>query len=168
MPAAPPPPCLPRLVGAVWAGECDHGGGAACSQQPLLCAPQVTSSDLLSPGLAVRAAPLEGEPQPGEPYALGEPVHHPPLPEPPPARAGRDLRGGVAASPQRAHAACGPAAAGASAGQRPLPVPSSHSEQRWRCWRLWGSQAVSLGQGPPSLSGNSVRTHAHTCSHRET
>lgn len=45
-------------------------------------------------GLAVRAAALEGGPQPREPHPVGEPVHDPPLPQPVPGRTGRHLRAG--------------------------------------------------------------------------
>lgn len=59
---------------------------------------------ILPSGLALRAAALEGGSLPGEPDALGKPLHDPPLPEPLPGRTRRHLRAGEqrrAAAPQR-------------------------------------------------------------------
>lgn len=102
-------------------------------------------------GLAVRTASLERKPKSGKPHALGEPLHHPPLPEPSPAREGRDLRGGVQASPQRAHAARRPAHSRARAGQ----------SAKFLLGALGGEQLAELRQAMGSSS--QVRSSLGAC-----
>lgn len=59
------------------------------------------SSVIVPPGLAMWAPPLEREPEPWEPYAVGEPVHHQEVPGAASGRQGPGLRGGVQAAAQR-------------------------------------------------------------------
>lgn len=167
-----------------------HWDGTApqSSHSLLLCILQINPGDIvsvsLSLGLVVRTAPLEGEPQPREPHALGEPLYHPPLPEPSPAREGCDLWGRVETSPQWAHAARGPAPPWASAGQRPLLpltwagrlVAAAVKGQRGTAHPLplkGVSCRVSKDRGPCSPRGGGygvracvfVSTHAHVEKH---
>lgn len=59
------------------------------------------SSVIVPPGLAMWAPPLEREPEPREPHAVGEPVHHQEVPGAASGRQGPGLRGGVQAAAQR-------------------------------------------------------------------
>lgn len=68
-------------------------------------------------------------------------MHHSPLPEPSPAREGCDLRGGVQAPPQRAHAARGAAHPRACAGQS--PSASSGCLSGWTGVTQWGVKSAA-------------------------